>query len=102
MSLEEHRHGFAAAMAGLLAEFNAYLDREHADPAADLVGYRQVPLWLTPGELADLISQVGSAIMSKAGNGPAPGRNLYLLSPIMLPIEEAPQPGVGEQASRSG
>jgi hypothetical protein len=45
---------------------------------------------------------VGSAIMSKAGNEPAPGRNLYLLSPIVLPIEEAPQPGVGEQASRSG
>ena len=31
MSLEDHRHGFAAAMATLLADFNAYLDREHAD-----------------------------------------------------------------------
>jgi hypothetical protein len=29
------------AMAALLAEFNAYLQREHADPTADLVGYRQ-------------------------------------------------------------
>jgi DNA-binding transcriptional ArsR family regulator len=26
MSLQEHRNGFAAAMAALLAEFNAYLD----------------------------------------------------------------------------
>ncbi|MGH8879259.1 MAG: helix-turn-helix domain-containing protein, partial [Stackebrandtia sp.] len=40
MSLDDHRHGFAAAMAALLAEFNAYLDRDGADPMADLVGYR--------------------------------------------------------------
>jgi hypothetical protein len=102
MSLEEHRRGFAAAMAGLLAEFNAYLDREHADPTGELVGYRQVPLWLTHDELAELISQVQSAIMSKAGNKPAPGRNHYLLSSILFPIEQAPQPGTGEQASQSG
>ena len=41
MSLEDHRHGFAAAMAALIAEFNAYLDRDHADPTADSVSYRQ-------------------------------------------------------------
>ena len=38
MSLDEHRHAFAAAMAVLLADFNAYLDREHASPADDSVG----------------------------------------------------------------
>ncbi|GES33658.1 hypothetical protein AB0G60_26815 [Streptomyces angustmyceticus] len=32
---------FAVAMATLLAEFNTYLDRPGAGPAADLVGYRQ-------------------------------------------------------------
>src|SRR5262245_55649252 len=32
MSLDAHRQGFAAAVGALLAEFNAYLDREHADP----------------------------------------------------------------------
>ncbi|MDQ2876869.1 MAG: helix-turn-helix domain-containing protein, partial [Actinomycetota bacterium] len=56
MTLDEHRSGFAAAMAALLAEFGAYLDREHADPTADSVAYRQVPLWLSPDELAGLIS----------------------------------------------
>src|SRR5215211_5552704 len=35
MSLEDHRRGFAAAVAGLLAAFNAYLDGERADPTAD-------------------------------------------------------------------
>jgi len=50
MSLDDHRHGFATAMATLLAEFNAYLDRDHADPVADLVGYRQHAAWLSRDE----------------------------------------------------
>ncbi|MFJ9843548.1 hypothetical protein ACIRYZ_24440 [Kitasatospora sp. NPDC101155] len=34
MTKEDHRRGFAAAMAVLLGEFNAYLDREDAEPVA--------------------------------------------------------------------
>jgi DNA-binding transcriptional ArsR family regulator len=98
MSLEEHRHGFAAAIAALVAEFNTYLDRVHADPAADSVGYRQIPLWLSQDELAELISQIRDAIMSKAGNKPAPDRRLHLLSPILFPIEEPPPHPAGKQA----
>lgn len=90
MSLEEHRRLFAAAMAVLLAEFNAYLDREHADPTADSVGYRQVPLWLSQDELAELISQIRSAIVSRMDNKPAPDRSLHLLSPVLFPIGELP------------
>jgi DNA-binding transcriptional ArsR family regulator len=88
MSLREHRHGFAAAMAALVAEFNTYLDREHADPTADLVGYRQVPLWLNQDEIAALISEIRGIIVSRMHNQPAPDRGLYLLSPILFPIEE--------------
>jgi DNA-binding transcriptional ArsR family regulator len=91
MSLEEHRRGFAAAMAGLVAEFNNYLDREHADPTADLVGYRQIPLWLTQDEVAELITEVRRSIESKMNNTPARDRSLHLLSPILFPIEELPQ-----------
>ncbi|QUW78402.1 ArsR family transcriptional regulator [Streptomyces mirabilis] len=91
MSLEEHRHAFAGAMAALLAEFNAYLDRGHADPTADSVGYIQVPLWLSQDELAELISEVRGAIVSRMDNKPAPDRGLHLLSPILFPFEERPQ-----------
>jgi len=90
MSLEEHRHGFAAAMAALVAEFNSYLDREHADPTTDSVGYRQIPLWLSQDELAELISEIRSTIMPRMDNKPAPDRGLHLLSPILFPIEEPP------------
>src|SRR3982750_204682 len=41
MTWEDHRRGFAAAMAVLIAEFNAYLDRDGADPTSDGVSYRQ-------------------------------------------------------------
>ena len=100
MSLDEHRRGFTAAMAGLVAEFNAYLGREHADPTADLVGYRQIPLWLSQDELAELITQVRSIVVSKMNHQPAPNRSLYLLSPILFPIEELPPQTTEQQTNQ--
>jgi DNA-binding transcriptional ArsR family regulator len=102
MSLDDHRHGFAAAMAALVAEFDAYLDGERADLAADSVSYRQFPLWLSQGEAAKLIRDIGDMIRSRKDNEPTPDRSLYVLSPILFPIEESadePQhPGMGAPA----
>lgn len=98
MSLEEHRHGFAAAMGALLAEFNTYLDREHADPTADSVSYRQYPLWLNQDELAALISEIHSAIVSKMDNKPTADRSAHLLSTILFPIEEQLPHRIDKQA----
>jgi DNA-binding transcriptional ArsR family regulator len=89
MTVEEHRHGFAAAMAALVAEFNTYLDQDHADPTEDMVGYRQIPLWLSKDELAELVSQVRTILVSKMDNQPVPGRRLHMLSPILFPIGSA-------------
>jgi hypothetical protein len=99
MSLEDHRHLFAAAMAALLAEFSTYLDRDHADPTADSVGYRQIPLWLNQAELAGLIGEMRNAIASKLDNKPTPDRSLHLLSPILFPIEEPSPRRTGKQAA---
>ncbi|MFI7450146.1 helix-turn-helix domain-containing protein [Nonomuraea sp. NPDC049714] len=88
LSRDDHRRGFAIAMAALLAEFNAYLDREHADPAADLVGYRQHAVWLSQDELHTLIIELRAAIAPLLANEPAPDRARYLLSPILFPAEE--------------
>jgi DNA-binding transcriptional ArsR family regulator len=89
MTLEEHRHGFAAAMAALVAEFNTYLHQGNADPTEDKVGYRQIPLWLSQVELAELISQIRTILVSTMDNLPGPGRRLHLLSPILFPIGNA-------------
>ena len=93
MTLEDHRRGFAAAMAVLIAEFNAYLDRDGADPAADGVSYRQGMLWLSPAELAEMTRKMLAVLHDSAANKPAPGRAPYLLSPILFP---AAPPGTGQ------
>lgn len=98
LSLVDYRRGFAAAMATLAAEFNAYLDREGADPAADLVGYRQHAVWLSRDELHEMIGELRGAIAPRLANTPTGDRSRYLLSPILFPAEEpsadpAPDPG---------
>jgi DNA-binding transcriptional ArsR family regulator len=91
MSLDDHRHGFAAAMAALHAEFNAYLDRPGADPFADLVGYRQGILWLSEDEMSEMAGEVRAIFAARAGNEPAPGRSPRLMSVIQFPTEEPAQ-----------
>ncbi|ALU91964.1 hypothetical protein WQO_00395 [Streptomyces globisporus C-1027] len=59
---DDHRSAFAAALAVLTAEFSAYLDRDSADPVADLVGYRQHAVRLNPGELHGMIDGMREAI----------------------------------------
>jgi DNA-binding transcriptional ArsR family regulator len=93
MSLEEHRHGFAAAVGALIADFNAYLDRANANPAADFVSYAQAPVWVNKDELATTSSDIRKLIASRINNLPSPGRNLYLFSPILFPIEEPTKRG---------
>ncbi|MDP9868424.1 MULTISPECIES: helix-turn-helix domain-containing protein [Streptosporangium] len=91
MTLEEHRRGFAAAMAALLAEFNAYLDRDGADPAADSVGYRQGVVWLSHDEITEMADELRAVFAARAANQPGPGRVPRLMSLILFPTEEPPQ-----------
>ena len=87
LSAEDHKRGFATALAALVAEFNAYLDREEADPVADLVGYGQHAVWLSRDELLALIGAMQKAIVPILDNPPRPDRTQYLLSPIHFPVE---------------
>ena len=103
MSLDEHREGFTAAMAALLAEFNAYLARDGADPYADQVGYRQGVLWLSKAEMAEMAEEFQTIVVARAANKPAPGRTPRLLSAIFFPVEPAPpateSPAAGNPAA---
>ncbi|MGW5195051.1 hypothetical protein ACWEOO_37760 [Kribbella sp. NPDC004138] len=82
------RSGSRPSSTGRRAEFNAYVDREGADPVADLVGYRQHGIWLTEAELHQLIEGMRAAILPALSNEAAPGRSRYLLSPILFPVED--------------
>jgi hypothetical protein len=97
LSVEDHRRVFAAAMATLIAEFNAYLDR--TEVVAETVGYRQHAVWLSPEELGEVVAGMRAALVPMMGNEPSAGRTRYLLSPVMFPVEEgsgdAEGPAVG-------
>ncbi|GGU73258.1 transcriptional regulator [Streptomyces albospinus] len=101
MSLDDHRRGFTAAMAVLLAEFNSYLGREGADPTADSVGYRQGTLWLSPDELIELIGELRSAFAARSANTPAPGRSPHLMSAIFFPGDAGPGAPAGSPTAES-
>ncbi|WP_072753342.1 helix-turn-helix domain-containing protein [Rhodococcus maanshanensis] len=93
LTADDHRRTFAVAMATLLAEFNAYLDRD-PDPTADLVGYRQHAVWLSEDELVALIADLQRVLIPRLNNLPADDRDRYLLSPILFPAEESPSAGL--------
>jgi hypothetical protein len=88
MPIEAHRRAFAAAMAALIAEFGSYLDHGNADPSRDLVGYRQIPVWLSPAELSALITELHPLLTRAISHKPTSRRRQYLLSPILFPIAE--------------
>jgi hypothetical protein len=88
MTPDDHRRAFAAAVAVLVAEFDAYLDREGADPVADGVGYRQGVLWLSPDEHAELTRRMLELVRAAGPREPGPGRTPYLLSPILFPVAD--------------
>ncbi|WP_238011168.1 helix-turn-helix domain-containing protein [Dactylosporangium sp. AC04546] len=87
-TVDEHRAAFPVAMAVLLAEFAAYLDRPDADPAGDLVGYRQHSVWLSDDEKAALIEDLREVLLPRLTQAPAPGRRQHLLSPILFPTRQ--------------
>ncbi len=91
LSADDHRRVFAVAMAALVAEFTAYLDRESTDLTTDPIGYQQHTLWLDHDELLAMVDELRTAIVPRLRNTPAPGRTRYLLSPILFPSEDPPR-----------
>lgn len=89
MTNDDHRRGFAAATASLIAEFNAYLDRPQANPTTDSVSYRQFPLWLTDAERTELVEEISATILARSDNKASAERKRHLLATIFFPTEAA-------------
>jgi DNA-binding transcriptional ArsR family regulator len=87
MTVDEHRRAFATFVAGLLGDFDRYLDRSAGAPDAvrDRVGYRQAAVWLTDEELDGLIAELRAAVTARMDRGPAAGRRRRLISTVLLP-----------------
>lgn len=88
MTVKDHQRLFTAAVGALLAEFNAYLGREGADPLADSVSYRQFSLWLSEEEKAELVRNLTATLVAVMKNGPSAERRQHMLSTILFPTDD--------------
>ena len=82
---EDHFRYFVTFVGTLLSDYAGYLERDSLDLAADRVGYRQVPLWLTDEEFDELSQELGDALKQRLSNEPGPERRRRLISTIVVP-----------------
>lgn len=89
MTAEDHRRAFTTFVAGLLADFDRYLERraDDIDLGRDGVGYRQVGLWLTDEEFAGLAADLRAVLTARLDNRPEGARRRRLVSTVHLPGE---------------
>ena len=86
LSPDQHRQAFLTFVAGLLADFDRYLDRGDVELGRDLVGYRQAALHLTDEEMVDLIGELGEVVTRRLSL-PTEGRRRRLLTTILVPAD---------------
>ena len=92
MSPAQHRRAFLAFVAGLLADFDRYLEVGHVDLERDLVGYRQAAFYATDEETQRVVEDIRATVAPWMGNRPGSGRRRRVLTTVLLPAEEASEP----------
>jgi Helix-turn-helix domain len=101
MSAEDHRQMFLAFAAGLIADFDRYLERGKIDLARDGVAFGIEGLWLTDAEYADMMLAIYRVLEPRRANAPRPGRRRRLIASVFLPGDEATAPGpAGDKEAR--
>ena len=83
---EEHVRYFNTFTAALIDAFTRYV--EHSDPAnfgRDGMSYNRAAIYLTPDERAAFQEKIIALVEQVMNQGPAPGRERYLLASIVIP-----------------
>jgi Helix-turn-helix domain len=88
MSSEEHRQAFLAFVAGLISDFDRYLERDQVDLLRDGVSYRLMGLWLADHELVELSRDLFAVLQPRLANAPRRGRKRRILATVLLPGPE--------------
>lgn len=88
---EDHLRYLATFLGAILSDYGRYLGAGDFDLAADRVGFRQVPMWLTDAELDELVAEVGASVRLAAANEAGPGRQRRLLTTIVMPGDAGPE-----------
>jgi DNA-binding transcriptional ArsR family regulator len=89
--VDDHFRYFATFVGTLLTDYASYLQAGPADLAADRVGFRQIPLWLSDEELDELVEELTSALQSRIDHKPGPGRRRRLFNTIVMPDDRPDQ-----------
>ena len=89
MSHDEHLGYFQAFAAGLIEQFDRYLERSDVDFVRDGVGYRAVVLDLTDDEFIELAKALNTAVGPYMAREPASGRKRRVLATITVPLPES-------------
>jgi hypothetical protein len=85
MTAEEHARAFMAFAAGLLADFDRYLQAGPPDLARDGVSYSVAAMWLTDAEYASFLRDIAAAVQPRLANPPAQGRQRRMVYSVFLP-----------------
>jgi DNA-binding transcriptional ArsR family regulator len=85
MSVEEHRQAFTAFVAGLLGDFDRYLDSGDVDLARDLVGYLQAALYLSDKEMRQLLDDLVGVVRPLLDNKPSARRTRRIFTTVLMP-----------------
>ncbi len=89
---DDHFRYFATFVGTLLSDYASYLQTDRIDLAADRVGFRQVPLWLSDEELDELVEELGSVLESRLDRLPGNGRRRRLISTVVMPDDRSNAP----------
>ncbi len=93
MSAEDHRQAFIAFVAGLLADFDRYIERGDVDLLRDGVSYRLAGVWLDDSELRELLLELTRVLQPRLANAPRRGRRRRILGTVLLPGDVAGKHG---------
>jgi DNA-binding transcriptional ArsR family regulator len=89
MTVDDHRQAFLAFVAGLIADFDRYLDRGDIDLARDGVSYRLGAYWLTDAEYREMLLDIAKVIQPRLAMPPKPGRTRRIIGSVFLPAGDA-------------
>jgi DNA-binding transcriptional ArsR family regulator len=92
LTADEHRRMFLTFLAGIIREFDLYLERGDIDLIRDGISYRLSGMWLTATEAKKLARDLNHILLPAASNTPKRGRKRWYFGSIVLPAPEQQPP----------
>src|SRR5581483_12200542 len=90
LTADEHRELFMTFVAGLLREFDRYLEQGDVDLHRDGVSYRLTGMWLSDAEARKLARDLNDVLLPRVANEPRRGRKRWYFGAIAIPAPKPP------------